>query len=244
MVGQKRQRAGGQQRMGATDKPGRFVHTVGMRPLPRLPLLVVSVVVGGVITASLAAHAQGKPESSTASAIESCERAARQTLAAQAAHPVDVSFDAAPTEQPSLSNDSQIVLRGVGRWKAANGLRSFSYSCNVDLHTFEAGLVMRDSTPIADTATLRAPAEPDLSSLSPAACESSAAEALKQRWPGVSQISFDTTTRSFQQPSVGRAEFHGRGRAQPAPGAPSTFFGFDCEIDPRDGRVLRTSVSG
>jgi hypothetical protein len=213
-----------------------------------LPALVLSIALGSLSAASPSVRAQGgasKADGAGASAAESCERAARQTLAAQAAHPVDVTFDAAPAEQPSLSNDNQVVLRGTGRWRAGTGPRSFSYSCNVDLHTFEAGLVLRDSTPAAaDAAAMRAPAEPDLSALSPAACESSAAEALKQRWPRVSQISFDIATRSFQQPSVSRAELHGRGRAQPAPGAPSTFFGFDCEIDPRDGRVLRTSVSG
>ena len=39
------------------------------------------------------------------------------------------------------------------------------------------------------------------------------------------------------------AELHGRGRALPSPSAPPTFFGFDCELDPRDGRVLRTNLS-
>ncbi|MDQ6679499.1 MAG: hypothetical protein M3Y67_00850, partial [Pseudomonadota bacterium] len=72
---------------------------------------------------------------------------------------------------------------------------------------------------------------------------SSAASALKRRWPRVSQISFDTDTRRFVQASPGKADFHGRGRALPEPGVPSALFGFDCEIDPRDGRVLGTRLS-
>ena len=35
------------------------------------------------------------------------------------------------------------------------------------------------------------------SALSPAACESRAAEALTKRWPRVSEIAFDPATRSF-----------------------------------------------
>jgi hypothetical protein len=217
-----------------------------MRRLPSPPRFATGFVLIGVIAAPLSVQGQAanaKTESPVAAAIEACERAARQTLTAQAFQPIEVTFNPAPTEQGGLSNDGQVVLRGAGRWRAANGVHTFNYSCNVDLHTFEAGLVMRDSTPAPVEAAPRAPLEPDLSALSPAACESSAVEALKQRWPRVSQISFDVATRSFEQPSSSRAELHGRGRALPAPGSPSTFFGFDCEIDPRDGRVIHTSVS-
>jgi hypothetical protein len=106
------------------------------------------------------------------------------------------------------------------------------------------GLVLRDTTPAsALPAPRRARPEPDLSHLSPAACESGAAAALKRRWPGVSQISFDTATRSLLQDSPGRAELQGQGHAVPAPGQPATHFRFDCEIDPRDGRVLGMRVA-
>jgi len=219
-----------------------------MRRIPLSLRPAFSVAFICLSTLSLSAYAQvptGKPDAAGAAAAEACERAARQALAGNTLHPVEVTFNAAPTVQPNLSSDSQIVLRGVARWRGASGVRSISYNCNVDLRTFEAvGLVMRDSTPIAsEAAPARAPAEPDLSELSPAACESSAVSALKQRWPRVSQISFDIATRSFRQQSASRAELHGSGRAVPAPHSPSTFFGFDCEIDPRDGRVLRTSLS-
>ena len=77
-----------------------------------------------------------------------------------------------------------------------------------------------------------------------ASCESSAVQALQRRWPRVSQISFDSATRSFRQDSADHAVLQGRSRALPNAGAPSTFFGFECEIDPLDGQVLRTRVSG
>jgi hypothetical protein len=202
----------------------------------------------GLIAGSLSANAQaptGKPDPAAASATEACERAARQELTGKAPHPVEATFNAA-TVQRDPTNDSQIVLRGAGHWRGPGGVRSFNYSCSVDLRNSEAvGLVMRDSTPpAANAAPARAPAEPDLSTLSLAACESSAVEALKQRWPRVSEISFESSTRSFRQQSASQAELHGSGRAVPAPRSPSAVFGFDCEIDPRDGRVLRTNISG
>jgi hypothetical protein len=179
---------------------------------------------------------KGQP---SAEATAACERAARQALAAQVVPTADVTFNAPPTVQTSLSTDSQAVMRGAGRSRGAGG-RGFTYSCNVDLQTHKVvGLVMRDAAPATPTvAPARMASEPDLSQLSPAACESRAAQALKQRWPRVSQISFDTDTRRFVQQTPGRAELHSHGRALPQPDSPSTHFGFDCEIDTHDGRVL------
>ncbi|MGB8519304.1 MAG: bifunctional hydroxymethylpyrimidine kinase/phosphomethylpyrimidine kinase, partial [Candidatus Tumulicola sp.] len=69
-----------------------------------------------------------------------------------------------------------------------------------------------------------------------------AAVALQQRWPRVSQITFDTETRSLTQQSASRAELHGQGHARPAPESPAlVHFGFDCTFDPRDGRVVGMS---
>jgi len=219
-----------------------------MHRKPSPPRIAFASVVSSLILLPLATQAQvaaAKPGGANADAVAACERAAGQSLASQAAPASELSFDAAPTVDPTLSNENQVVLRGAGRWRAASGPRSFSYSCNVDLRAPESvGLVMRDSTPAAAQAASTRTVEPDLSHLSPAACESSAAVALRQRWPGVSQISFDGATRTLRQESPSKAELHGQGRALPAPGSPSAFFGFDCEVDPRDGRVLGTRISG
>jgi hypothetical protein len=220
-----------------------------MRRMSLSSRLAFGAAVSGLIMGSLPAWAQATTDKTTAAATEAvaaCEKAARQTLVEQGAHAAEVTFNATPAVQSSLSNDSQVVLRGAARWRNAGGAHSFNYSCNVDLRTSQAtGFVMRDSTPVAAEAVpARAPTEPDMSHVLPAACESSAVEALKQRWPRVSQISFDTATRRLLQESPGRAKLHGHGRALPVPEAPSTYFGFDCEIDPRDGRVLNTRVSG
>lgn len=196
----------------------------------------------------LAAAAQvtsGKPAGASAEAVAACERAARQSLSSRGAPANDVTFTGTPTEQASAASDDLLLLRGSGTWRDARGVRKFAYSCNVDLRTPSAvGLVLRDTQPpVAEAEPARA-LEPDLSHLSPAACESSAAAALKKRWPQVSEISFDSNTRRLSQESPSKADLRGQGRALPMSGAPYVLFGFDCEIDPRDGRVLSTRVSG
>ena len=203
----------------------------------------------GLATASpaLAETASIVPETASSAAVESCERSARQAVPNLGRDLVEVTFTSAPTVQPGPSIDGQVVLRGAGRWRAPTGPRTFTYVCNVELKSGEAvGVVLRDTTPqpAAKAPPQRPPAEPDLSELSPAACESSAVAALKARWPRVSQITFDVHTRVFQQPSPSSASLHGSGQALPSADSPTRLFGFDCEIDPRDGRVLRISISG
>jgi len=179
-------------------------------------------------------------------ALAQCERAVRQALVPQAGAASDVRFSAAPGTR-SLYDGSQIVVQGEGQWRDGAALRKFKYSCNIEPRSGEAvGVVIRQTVPpLVAQAETRPIEDPDLSHLSPSACESGAAVALQRRWPRVSQITFDTETRSLTQQSASRAELHGQGRARPAPESPSlVHFGFDCTIDPRDGRVIGMRLSG
>jgi hypothetical protein len=158
-----------------------------------------------------------------------------------------VRFSASPLVPRLLSDGSQTVLQGEGQWRDGAALRKFKYSCNFDPNSGEAtGVVIRNTAPpLAAQAQPKPIKDPDLSHLSPSACESGAALALQRRWPRVSQITFDAQTRSLTQQSASRAELHGRGRARPAPESPVlVHFGFECSIDPRDGRVLAMILSG
>jgi hypothetical protein len=178
--------------------------------------------------------------------IARCERAVRQALLPQAGAAAEVRFSATSPVPRSSSDGSQIVLQGEGQWREAAALRKFKYSCNLDPSSSEAvGVVIRQvNPPPAAQAESKPIKEPDLSHLSPSACESSAAAALQRRWPRVSQITFDTQTRSLTQQSALRAELHGQGRARLAPESPAlVHFGFDCTFDPRDGRVIGMSLS-
>lgn len=178
--------------------------------------------------------------------MAACEQSVQQSLASKGAPAAELKFNGVPSSQPDRSNDGQVVLRGAGSWRSAGAVRRFEYSCNLDPRNPEAvGLVLRDTTPVAAQAKpAQSMLEPDLRHLSPGACEASVAAVLQKRWPRVSEIRLDSGARSLVQSSPTKAELHGQGRALPVQGSPYTVFGFDCEIDPRDGRVLSTRVSG
>jgi hypothetical protein len=200
-------------------------------------------------TASPVLAATPAPSAATVGAegLARCERAVRQALVPQAGAAAEVRFSATPPLPRSLSDGSQIVLQGEGQWREAAALRKFKYSCNLDPHSGEAiGVVIRQAAPpLAAQGESKPIKDPDLSHLSPSACESGAAVALQQRWPRISQVTFDTETRRLTQQSASRAELHGQGRARPAPESPVlVHFGFDCTIDPRDGRVIGMRLSG
>jgi hypothetical protein len=199
-----------------------------------------------LVLAAPAARAQAAASAPAGSdALARCERAVRQALMPQAGPTAELRLSATPPRP--ASNASPTLLQGEGQWRDGATLRKFSFSCNIDPQDSEAvGVVIRQSSP--PLAAQRGPEpidDPDLSHLSPSACESGAALALQQRWPRVSQISFDPATRSLTQQSASRAELHGQGRARPSPeSAVVVHFGFDCTVDPRDGRVIGMRLSG
>lgn len=215
-------------------------------PSSRSLLAVLSGLV--MFACSPVAYGASAVSSAEDEAAAACIQTARRTLSSKKdTRSAEVSFPSAPTVQPGLTSERQFVLSGEGRWRDASGVRHVKFICNVDRHTLETtGLVIQDAAPLVARAAPahKPPAEPDLSHLSIAACESSAVQALQKRWPYVSDITFESTTRSFKQDTLERAELHGEGRASPAQGKPTTYFGFECEIDPRDGRIVRMRVSG
>ena len=176
-----------------------------------------------------------------AAAAVACERSVRATLRETRGAAATASFDAPPSAQPGAGG-SDALWRGAGQVRAANGLRPFSYSCSFDSATGDvAGVVVRDTGAPERVARPRK-VEPDLSQLSPAACESAAARALQKRWPGVTQISFDAGTRQLEQVADGPASLRGQGTAIPSVREPATHFSYDCGVDPRSGRVLSLQV--
>jgi len=172
--------------------------------------------------------------------VLACERAARELLVSKGAPAAEVNFSSSPTVAPGTAGDKQWLMSGGGSYRSVEGVRTFSYNCNVDAATSESvGMVMRDTTPAATKGKTAVVArEPDLTHLSPAVCESAVAAALKKRSLRVADISFESATRTVKQISPTTAELRGRGKALPAPGTPYNHFGFECEFDTRDGRLL------
>jgi hypothetical protein len=208
---------------------------------------VVGLLVLGASAAgsAMAQNAASRPVS--ANELAQCERAVRQALLPGPGAAAELRLATAPSVQRPLAGDPQIVLQGEGQWRDAATLRRFMYTCRLDAQGEALGVVIRQVPAPAGAAARPQPMElePDLSHVSPSACESSAAAALTRRWPQVSQISFDADTRRLTQQSPSRAVLHGNGRAQPTPGSPSlVHFGFDCLLDPGDGRVIELRLSG
>ena len=220
-----------------------------LRRVCMLPPLVLAGLLPWPTSAQPAAAVQAAgtsalPAGPDAETRAQCERAVRQALLPGNATSAELRLTLAPVAARATGQDGAVVLHGDGQWRDGSALRQFKFSCSIDTHSADAvGVVIRQTAPAAAASP---PAqEPDLSHLSPAACESNAALALKERWPRVSQISFDATTRRLTQHSASRAELHGQGRAQPSPdSAMLVHFGFDCTLDPRDGRVVDVRVSG
>ena len=175
---------------------------------------------------------------------QACERSAAETVRTTRGALADVQFDTAP---PTRVAGAEGVLRGSGRYRvgAAASWRAFSYTCSVEVGSGNvSGVMLRDAAPTSNAPARPKPvaAEPDISQVSPEACESAAARALKQRWPNVAQLSFDADSRRVESDGSGDPVLVGRGTAIPAPGDPATLFGYRCSFDARSGRVTGTRI--
>ena len=141
------------------------------------------------------------------------------------------------------ATDDETSVRGEGRYRGAAGNSvPFTYSCAYNAKTDAAsGALFRDAgTPraAADKAF-----EPDLTNISPEACESAAAGALKSRHPRVGRIVFGSDSRRIQPGSNGAVQLIGQGAVQRAEGMNASPFSYRCEVNPRTGRVLDIQTS-
>jgi hypothetical protein len=177
-------------------------------------------------------------------ATQACELAVRETLRNSRGAAAEVGFNAPPAALPGTVDGEDLLLRGAGRARSGGTARTFTYSWTYDTKAHSvAGVVLRDAAPASERAAgpvqpMRS-VDPDLSALSPAACESAAASALKRRWPNVGRIAFNADTRSLIQDSAGTAKLEGQGNAQPQIGNDlSSHFTYQCAVDARTGRVL------
>lgn len=204
--------------------------------------LLLAAAAQGVLAAAASAPAAGAAVSQRALASTACEKAVQSTLRETRGASATPSFSTAPTVVPGAADAAEITLRGAGQVRSAAGARPFSFSCNFDIASGAvSGVVVRDSAAAPSASPARA-VEPDLSHLSPAACESAAAAQLKRRWPGVAQITFSADTRQLSQDADGVASLRGQGSATPTVRDPDVHFSYDCAIDARNGRVMKVGI--
>ena len=197
--------------------------------------------VAGLVMAAPASEPGTSRPIAAAAAAAACERATQATLRDTRGATAAAGFNAAPAVVPGAADATEITLRGSGQVRTASGPRPFSYSCTYDARVSAVvGVVVRDVG--SPERTSARPVEPDLSQISPASCESAAAGALKRRWPGVANISFNADTRQLSQEAGGNASLRGQGNAAPSVRDPATHFSYDCTVDPRNGRIVAVRI--
>jgi hypothetical protein len=135
--------------------------------------------------------------------------------------------------------DEETDVKGEGTYRGAAGAaRPFSYSCAYNIKSgTTSGVVFRDLGP-AKTDSAEAAWQPDLSTLSPDACEAAVATALKGKYPRVGRIAFGSDSRKLRQAPNGRTGMDGVGSVERAPGMSLIPFDYRCEFEARTGKVV------
>lgn len=179
------------------------------------------------------------------SAAEACEAAVTDTvleLRGRAAVK-DVQFNAA-RRVSTLESSGATSLQGDGRYQLQRGgARPFRYSCAYHPGTdTTSGVVFRETGAGANAAATEAAWEPDLSRLSPEACETSAAAAMKDRYPSAQHISFLSDTRKLKPGPHRGTALEGQGRMERAPGLNPVRFSYRCEFEARSGKLLAVTT--
>ncbi|MET0349728.1 MAG: hypothetical protein ABW067_08060 [Rhizobacter sp.] len=135
--------------------------------------------------------------------------------------------------------DEETDVKGEGSYRGASGgARPFSYSCAYNIKSGNtSGVVFRDLGP-ARTGDAEAAWQPDLSTLSPEACESAVAAVLKGKYPRVGRIAFGSDSRRLRPAPNGRSGMTGQGSVERAPGMSLIAFDYQCEFEARTGKVV------
>lgn len=143
----------------------------------------------------------------------------------------------------SAMPDDETGVKGEGRYRRPGGVFvTFTYSCTVGVGSgATSGVIFRE---IGGAASDSAKAwQPDLSRFTPEACESAAAQALKDKFPRVDRIEFAANVRRLEPAPDARTRLEGQGNLQRAPGMNPSPFRYHCEFDARSGKVLRVQTS-
>ena len=190
-------------------------------------------------TAGATAYAQGN----AAKAAERCEAAVAETVkrmrgrAAQELQFIGAKRNLLPTQ------DDETGVRGEGRYSSkAGGTTTFTYSCayNAKAGT-TSGVVFRETG--SDRARSESAWQPDLTLISPDACETATAADLKQKYPRVARIAFGSDSRQLRPAPDNHTSLEGQGAVQRAPGMQAVPFNYRCEFDTRNGRIVSVQTS-
>jgi hypothetical protein len=173
-----------------------------------------------------------------AKAAESCEAAVTDTIKEMRGRDAqEVQFQKdkrvlAPT------TGEETDVKGAGRYRNAMGASTpFTYGCAYNGKTGgTSGIVFRDGGGLR--ASEEKPWQPDLVNVSPEACETAVAAALKTKHPRVGRIAFGSDSRQLRPAPAGRSSLEGVGAVQRAPGMNLVQFTYRCEFEPGNGKLV------
>lgn len=185
------------------------------------------------------------PPSKSAKAAQRCEDAVAQTVKDMRGREAqEVEFIAAKRVlRPEQGDETRV--QGHGRYRGAVGAPTpFTYGCAYDAKTDNtSGVVFRDQRAALAQAAAEAAWQPDLSKLSPEACETATAAALKDKHPRVARIVFGSDSRQMRPAPNGRSSLEGQGAVQRAAGMSAIPFSYRCVYDPNSGRVVEVQTT-
>jgi len=176
-----------------------------------------------------------------AQAAERCEAAVAETVKRMRGRDVkDIQFTHASRAVAREPGTEEFGVKGEGRYRSAAGAVPFTYRCAYNAKTGATSAAMFREAGAAPPDA--APWQPDLSRISPQACESAAAAILKDKHPRADRIVFDGSSRKLE-PVATLTALEGSGALTRAPGAPASPFTYRCEYD-ASGKVVRADAGG
>ncbi|WP_298831376.1 hypothetical protein [uncultured Piscinibacter sp.] len=191
---------------------------------------------------SLLGPSAARAQADTAKATERCEQEVTATIRRMRGRDAKEVQFIASRRVLLPNNEDETAIRGEGRYRAATGPDvSFTYSCAYSAASdATSGVVFRETG--GTRAAAEKPFEPDLTNVSPEACESAVAAALKKQHPRVGRIHFGSDSRRMQPGENGRVELLGVGSVERAAGMNLIPFSYRCVVEPRNGRVVTVST--
>jgi len=187
---------------------------------------------------SLLAGASAAAPTDAAKAADRCEADVADTIRRMRGKDVQELQFTATKRVLQPATDDETGVRGEGRYRAgtSGNTVTFTYSCafNAKSET-TSGVLFREN--LAGRAAPEKEFLPDLTNLSPEACESAAAADLKLRHPRVGRINFGSDSRRIGPGQNGQVQLEGKGAVERAPGMNAIPFSYSCQVEPRSGRI-------
>lgn len=168
-----------------------------------------------------------------------CEAAVGRSIRQTRGKAIQGGISFAGDEKSARMDGGALEVQGTGRYSRNGTPVSFRYRCVVDENGKEPGVVIHEAE--AHGAAALPVWQPDLSRLSPAACEGAAATSLQSRYPRATGIVFDSGSRKLDPAGDGGTALSGRGQYVRSPGLAAGPFRYRCVFD-AGGQLVETKA--